>query len=192
MLKSSLFHGGSLGRHAFCVFLSVGLFCVQIRCADAHGGGSGGSSSGSGSSGSSGSASSGGHGGPAGSMGGNSAGHGSSDFSGPGSGNSASGHGGGGHGSGHANTSAAAHGTTASHNATVAAAKNSSAHTQIVRNGFTSDTMLARSENRIRNRQVSTGGTSSGESTSDTQYKKRLKTHRAEAETSALDNERAR
>jgi hypothetical protein len=52
--------------------------------------------------------------------------------------------------------------------------------------------MLARSQNRISNRQVSTGATSSGESTSDAQYKKRLKAHRAEAETSALDNEKAR
>ena len=150
------------------------------------------SSSGSGSSGSSGSASSGGHGGPAGSMGGNSPGTGSSDFSGPGSGNSGSGHGGGGHGSGHAISSSVAHGTTVSHNATFAAAKNSSVHTQVVRNGFTSDTMLARSQNRIRNRQVPSGGTSSGEPTSDAPYKKRLKAHRAEAETSALENERAR
>ena len=86
-----------------------------------------------------------------------------------------SGHGGAGHGSGHASSATSTHGTSVSHNATMAVARNSVTRNQVIRNGFTSDTMLPRSPDRIRNRQISSGSTSTGESTQETERRKKLK-----------------
>jgi hypothetical protein len=178
MTKSGLFHGGSLGRRWWCLLLSICVFCFLTPYVNAHGGGSGsgGSGSGSGSSGSSGSGGSGGHGGPGGSMGSSSAAPGG--FTGGGSG-----HG----GSGHASSSTSAHGTAVSHSTTMATAKNSVTHNQ-VRNGFTSDTMLQRSSDRIRSRQT----TSTGGFNPETYPRKKLKTSNALATKNATQNSAAR
>ena len=171
MTNSGLFSGGSLRKHLCCLLLGMCAFCFPISYADAHG-------SGSGSSGSSGSgSSSGGHGGPGGSMGSTSAAPGG--LPGNGSASSGTGHGGTGHGSGHASSSTSTHGTTVAHNATMAVAKNSATRNQVLRNGFTSDTMLPRSPDRIRNRQISSMITSTGGSTPETYRKKKLKANNA-------------
>lgn len=186
MPNSGLFRGGSLRRHLGCLLLGMCLFCFPILYVDAHGGsGSGGSGSGSGSSGSSGSgSSSGGHGGPGGSMGSSSAAPGG--LPGNGSASSGTGHGGTGHGSGHASSSTNAHGTAVAHNATMAVAKNSATRNQILRNGFTSDTMLPRSD-RIRNRQI----TSTGGFTPETYPRKKLKKNNALATKNTTQNSAA-
>jgi hypothetical protein len=114
-------------------------------------------------------------------------------FTGGGSASSGTGHGGTGHGSGHASSSTSAHGTavshnaTAAHNATMAAAKNSATRNQVLRNGFTSDTKLERSPDRIRNRQI----TSTGGFTPETYRKKKLKTNNALATKNATQNSAA-
>jgi hypothetical protein len=188
MRTPGLFRGGLFSRRLCRLLLVWCIFCFPVTYVLAHGGGSGGSGSssgssgsGSGSSGSSGSGSSGGHGGPGGSMGGSSAGAGSVG-SVPGNGSMG---GGGGHGStsggsgrggaGHASAASSAHGTSVSHNATMAVAKNSATRNQVMRHDFTSDTMLLRSPDRIRNRLISSGTTSTGESTQETERRKKLK-----------------
>jgi hypothetical protein len=190
--NSCLFRGGSLGRHLWCLLLSICVFCFLTPYVNAHGGssGSGGSGSGSGSSGGSGSngssgSGSGGHGGPGGSMGSSSAAPGSFTASGPAS--SGTGHGGTGHGSGHASASTSTHGTAAAHSTTMVAAKNSATRNQALRNGFTSDTMLQRPSQRIRSRQI----TSTGGFTPETYRKKRLKTNNALATKNATQNSAA-
>ena len=188
---SGWFNGDSLRRRVCCLLLGLCVFCFPISYALAHGGGSGssGSGSGSGSSGSSGSGSSGGHGGPGGTMGSSSAGPGAGGglpANGP-SGNG-SGHGSIGHAAGHASSATSTHGTSISHNATVAASKNSGVRSQVSRNGFTSDTMLARSPDRIRNRQISSGATSTGESSQETDRRKKLKTNSTLAKKNATLN----
>jgi hypothetical protein len=196
MRISRLFHGGSLRRRLCCLLLGLSVFCFPVSYVAAHGGGSGsggsgGSGSSSGSSGSSGSGGSGGHGGPGGSMGGGSAGPGG--FSGNGSGSSASGHGGTGHGGsglgpGHASSQTSAHGTAVSHNAAMTVAKSSASRNQVVRNSFTSDTMLARSPDRIRNHQIFARQTSTGGFTPETDRKKKLKANNVLAAKNATGN----
>jgi hypothetical protein len=181
-----LFHGGSLGRHLWCLLLSICVFCFLTPDVNAHGGsgGSGGSGSGSGSSGS------GGHGGPGGSMGGSSAAPGGFTGGGPsssGSGHGGTGHGGTGHGSGHASSSTGGHGTVVAHSTTMSAAKNSTTHNQAMRNGFTSDTMLQHSPDRIRSRQI----TSTGGFAPETYRRKKLKTNNALATKNATQNSTA-
>ena len=172
--------------HLWCLLFSISVFCFLTPYVDAHGGGSGsgGSGSGSGSSGSGASGGGGGHGGPGGSMGGSSAGPGAGGgVPGHGSANGGAGHGSTGHGSGHASSLTSAHGTAVPHNATMAVAKNAASRNQILRNGFTSDTMLPRS-GRIRNRQT----TSTGGFTPETFRKKKLKTNNALATKNATQN----
>ena len=175
--NSRLFHGGSFGRHFWCLLLSMCVFCFLIPCVEAHGGGSGssGSGSGSGSSGTSGSGSSGGHGGPGGSMGSTSTAPGGLPGNGSANGGTGAGHGGTGHGSGHASSASSTHGAAVSHNVTMAAGKNSATRNQVLRIGFTSDTMLARPSDRIRNRRMFSGATSTGGSTPETGRRKKLK-----------------
>jgi hypothetical protein len=179
--NSGLFHGGSLGRHLWCLVLSVCVFCFLTPYVNAHGGGSGSGGSGSGS----GSSGSGGHGGPGGSMGGNSAAPGGLIGGGPSS--SGSGHGGTGHGSGHASSSTSGHGTAVAHSTTMSSAKTSTTHNQATRNGFTSDTMLEHSSGRIRSRQP----TSTGGFTPETNPRKKLKTSKVLAAKEATQNSAA-
>ena len=186
-----LFRGGSLKRRLCRLLLGLCVFCFPISYLHAHGGGSGsgGSGSGSGSSGSSGSGSSGGHGGPGSSMGSSSAGPGSfGGLPGTGTASSGTGHGGTGHSSGHSSSAASVHGTAVTHNAAPVAAKISANRNQLMRNGFTSDTMLARSPDRIRNRQISSGTTSTGGFTPETYRRKKLKTNKTLAAKSATRN----
>jgi hypothetical protein len=185
---SRSFCGAPLRGHLSCLLLGACVCCLPISYAEANGGGSsgsGGSGSGSGSSGSSGSGSSGGHGGPAGSMGSSSVGPGSNGgLPANGSASNGTGYGGNGHGS----SSTSAHGTGVTHNGTMAVGKNAATHNQVVRNGFTSDTMLPRSPNRIRNRQISSRITSTGGFTPETYRKKKLKTIDALATKSATQS----
>jgi hypothetical protein len=149
---------------------------LPISYAEAHGGSSG-SGRGSGSSGSSGSGGSGGHGGPGGSMGNSSVGPGPTEGL-PANGSAGAGTG---HGSGHGSSSTSDHGTGVTHNGTMAVGKNSATHNQVLRNGFTSDTMLPRSPDRIRNRQI----TSSGGFNPETYRRKKLRTNDTLATTNA-------
>ena len=73
-------------------------------------------------------------------------------------------HGGTGHGSGHASSVGEALIVTAvTHSAAMAAGKNTVTRTQVTRNGFTSDTMLVRPPDRIRNQRKSSRITFTGE-----------------------------
>ena len=172
MRISRLFPEGSLRRRLCCLLLGLCVFCFPISYVAAHGGGSGSGGSGSGSV----SGSSGGHGGPGGSMGSSSAGPGG--LPGNGSASAGTGHGGSGHASGHASSQTSAHGTAVTHTSAMAVGKNATRN-QVVRNNFTSDTMLLRPSARIRNRQISSGTTSTGGSTSETVRRKKLKTNDA-------------